>query len=69
MKFNFDNVYGHCHSLIDDITRGTGVMIGQKRVLVCRYCDVGEGCTFDSGARVFIGRLRPQAAVIESVVS
>ena len=33
------------HSLNDDINRATDVMIGWRRALVCRYCDVGKGCT------------------------
>src|SRR6201991_3247428 len=43
-KSKFDNKYGTRHSLIDGINRGTDVLIGGKRVLICGYGDVGKGC-------------------------
>src|ERR1700739_2401796 len=43
-KSKFDNKYGCRHSLIDGINRGTDVLIGGKRVLICGYGDVGKGC-------------------------
>merc|ERR1712193_493503 len=59
-KSKFDNVYGCRHSLPDGIMRATDVMIGGKRVLVCRYGDVGKGSAFamrGSGARVLIAEM------------
>ena len=35
-KSKFDNKYGCRHSLIDGINRGTDVLIGGKKVLICR---------------------------------
>ena len=43
-KSKFDNKYGTRHSLIDGINRGTDVLIGGKKVLICGYGDVGKGC-------------------------
>src|ERR1700735_4778253 len=43
-KSKFDNKYGCRHSLIDGINRGTDVLIGGKKVLICGYGDVGKGC-------------------------
>ncbi|MGO9185355.1 adenosylhomocysteinase [Mycobacterium sp.] len=61
-KSKFDNKYGCRHSLIDGINRGTDVLIGGKKVLVCGYGDVGKGCA-DSvkgqGARVVITEIDP----------
>ncbi len=42
-KSKFDNKYGTRHSLIDGINRGTDVLIGGKKVLICGYGDVGKG--------------------------
>ena len=42
-KSKFDNKYGCRHSLIDGINRGTDVLIGGKKVLICGYGDVGKG--------------------------
>ncbi|CAE8732308.1 unnamed protein product [Polarella glacialis] len=61
-KSKFDNVYGCRHSLPDSIMRGTDVMIGGKRALVCGYGDVGKGCAFalrGAGARVLITEIDP----------
>lgn len=41
-KSKFDNKYGTRHSLIDGINRGTDVLIGGKKVLICGYGDVGK---------------------------
>merc|ERR1711886_14982 len=82
-KSKFDNVYGCRHSLPDGIMRATDVMIGDKRVLVCGYGDVGKGSAFamrGSGARVLISECDPicalqacmegyQVVTLESVVS
>ncbi len=61
-KSKFDNKYGCRHSLIDGINRGTDVLIGGKRVLICGYGDVGKGCA-DSvkgqGARVVVTEIDP----------
>ncbi len=61
-KSKFDNKYGCRHSLIDGINRGTDVLIGGKKVLVCGYGDVGKGCA-DSvkgqGARVVVTEIDP----------
>ena len=62
MKFKFDRVYGYHHSLKDNIMRTIDVMIGRKRALVCRYCDVSEHCSFDLrdfSARVLIADCDP----------
>src|ERR1700684_627087 len=61
-KSKFDNKYGCRHSLIDGINRGTDVLIGGKKVLVCGYGDVGKG-SVDSlagqGARVTVTEIDP----------
>jgi len=61
-KSKFDNKYGTRHSLIDGINRGTDVLIGGKKVLICGYGDVGKGCA-DSlagqGARVQVTEIDP----------
>ncbi|MGO8913876.1 MAG: adenosylhomocysteinase [Bradyrhizobium sp.] len=61
-KSKFDNKYGCRHSLIDGINRGTDVLIGGKKVLVCGYGDVGKG-SVDSlagqGARVTVTEVDP----------
>ena len=72
MKFKFETfrVYGYHHSLNDNIMRTTDVMIGRKRALVCRYCDVSECCSFDlrdSSARVLIADCDPSVATPEDV--
>ena len=61
-KSKFDNKYGTRHSLIDGINRGTDVLIGGKKVLICGYGDVGKGCAESvkgQGARVSRHRDRP----------
>ena len=61
-KSKFDNKYGTRHSLIDGINRGTDVLIGGKKVLICGYGDVGKGCAEalkGQGARVVGHRDRP----------
>ncbi|MBV9320781.1 MAG: adenosylhomocysteinase [Mycobacterium sp.] len=61
-KSKFDNKYGCRHSLIDGINRGTDVLIGGKRVLVCGYGDVGKGCAESvkgQGARVVVTEIDP----------
>jgi len=61
-KSKFDNKYGCRHSLIDGINRGTDVLIGGKRVLVCGYGDVGKGCAESvkgQGARVVVTEVDP----------
>ena len=61
-KCKFDNKYGTRHSLIDGINRGTDVLIGGKKVLICGYGDVGKGCAESlagQGARVAGHRDRP----------
>lgn len=50
-KSKFDNKYGTRHSLIDGINRGTDVLIGGKKVLICGYGDVGKGCAESLAAR------------------
>ncbi|GAB3941922.1 adenosylhomocysteinase [Corynebacterium tapiri] len=42
-KSKFDNKYGTRHSVIDGLNRGTDMLIGGKRALVCGYGDVGKG--------------------------
>ena len=42
-KSKFDNKYGTRHSVIDGINRGTDMLIGGKKALVCGYGDVGKG--------------------------
>ncbi len=61
-KSKFDNKYGTRHSLIDGINRGTDVLIGGKKVLICGYGDVGKGCAESlagQGARVQITEIDP----------
>ncbi|OBI29736.1 adenosylhomocysteinase [Mycobacterium sp. E2238] len=61
-KSKFDNKYGCRHSLIDGINRGTDVLIGGKKVLVCGYGDVGKGCAESvkgQGARVVVTEIDP----------
>jgi adenosylhomocysteinase len=61
-KSKFDNKYGTRHSLIDGINRGTDVLIGGKRVLICGYGDVGKGCAESlagQGARVTVTEIDP----------
>nr|WP_090342104.1 adenosylhomocysteinase [Mycolicibacterium malmesburyense] len=61
-KSKFDNKYGTRHSLIDGINRGTDVLIGGKRVLICGYGDVGKGCAESlagQGARVAVTEIDP----------
>jgi adenosylhomocysteinase len=61
-KSKFDNKYGCRHSLIDGINRGTDVLIGGKRVLICGYGDVGKGCAESvkgQGARVVVTEVDP----------
>src|ERR1700723_2445842 len=65
-KSKFDNKYGCRHSLIDGINRGTDVLIGGKKVLICGYGDVGKG-SVDSlrgqGARVIVTEVDPICAL------
>ncbi|GAC1637913.1 MAG: adenosylhomocysteinase [Mycobacterium sp.] len=61
-KSKFDNKYGTRHSLIDGINRGTDVLIGGKKVLICGYGDVGKGCAESlagQGARVTVTEVDP----------
>ncbi|MCF8568663.1 adenosylhomocysteinase [Gordonia sp. HY002] len=61
-KSKFDNKYGTRHSLIDGINRGTDVLIGGKKALVCGYGDVGKGCAESlagQGARVQVTEVDP----------
>src|SRR6202045_1815598 len=61
-KSKFDNKYGCRHSLIDGINRGTDVLIGGKKVLICGYGDVGKGCAESvkgQGARVVVTEVDP----------
>ncbi|MFR9751177.1 adenosylhomocysteinase [Nocardia sp. 004] len=61
-KSKFDNKYGTRHSLIDGINRGTDVLIGGKKILICGYGDVGKGCAESlagQGARVQITEIDP----------
>ena len=61
-KSKFDNKYGTRHSLIDGINRGTDVLIGGKKVLICGYGDVGKGCAESlagQGARVTVTEIDP----------
>lgn len=61
-KSKFDNKYGTRHSLVDGINRGTDVLIGGKKVLICGYGDVGEGCAESlagQGARVQVTEIDP----------
>jgi adenosylhomocysteinase len=61
-KSKFDNKYGTRHSLIDGINRGTDVLIGGKKILVCGYGDVGKGCAESmagQGARVQVTEVDP----------
>src|SRR5277367_5516343 len=69
-KSKFDNKYGCRHSLIDGINRGTDVLIGGKKVLICGYGDVGKG-SVDSlagqGARVVVTEVDPICALQASM--
>jgi adenosylhomocysteinase len=61
-KSKFDNKYGCRHSLIDGINRGTDVLIGGKKVLICGFGDVGKGCAEavkGQGARVVVSEIDP----------
>jgi adenosylhomocysteinase len=61
-KSKFDNKYGCRHSLIDGINRGTDVLIGGKKVLICGYGDVGKGSAESvagQGARVTVTEIDP----------
>ncbi|MGH3676706.1 MAG: adenosylhomocysteinase [Mycobacterium sp.] len=61
-KSKFDNKYGTRHSLIDGINRGTDVLIGGKKILICGYGDVGKGCAESlagQGARVSVTEIDP----------
>src|SRR3984893_7238534 len=61
-KSKFDNKYGCRHSLIDGINRGTDVLIGGKKVLICGYGDVGKGCVESvkgPGARLVVPEVDP----------
>ncbi len=65
-KSKFDNKYGTRHSLIDGINRGTDVLTGGKRVLICGYGDVGKGCAESlkgQGARVAVTEIDPMNAL------
>ena len=42
-KSKFDNRYGTRHSVLDGLNRGTDMLIGGKKALVCGYGDVGKG--------------------------
>ena len=42
-KSKFDNKYGTRHSVIDGLNRGTDMLIGGKKALICGYGDVGKG--------------------------
>src|SRR5579875_2764750 len=61
-KSKFDNKYGCRHSLIDGINRGTDVLIGGKKALICGYGDVGKGSAESlagQGARVTVTEIDP----------
>ncbi|MGB3301860.1 MAG: adenosylhomocysteinase [Gordonia sp. (in: high G+C Gram-positive bacteria)] len=61
-KSKFDNKYGTRHSLIDGINRGTDVLIGGKKILICGYGDVGKGCAESlagQGGRVQVTEIDP----------
>jgi adenosylhomocysteinase len=61
-KSKFDNKYGTRHSLVDGINRGTDVLIGGKKVLICGYGDVGKVCAESlagQGARVQVTEIDP----------
>ncbi|WP_067534860.1 adenosylhomocysteinase [Nocardia crassostreae] len=61
-KSKFDNKYGTRHSLVDGINRGTDVLIGGKKVLICGYGDVGKGCAESlkgQGARIQVTEIDP----------
>ncbi|MGW0044083.1 adenosylhomocysteinase [Rhodococcus sp. NPDC003348] len=61
-KSKFDNKYGTRHSLLDGINRGTDVLIGGKKALICGYGDVGKGCAESlagQGARVQVTEIDP----------
>lgn len=61
-KSKFDNTYGTRHSLLDGINRGTDVLIGGKKALVCGYGDVGKGSAealAGQGARVQVTEIDP----------
>ena len=42
-KSKFDNKYGTRHSVLDGLNRGTDMLIGGKKALICGYGDVGKG--------------------------
>src|ERR1700749_4877127 len=61
-KWKFDKNDGFRHSLIDGINRGTDVLIGGKKVLICGYGDVGKGSAeagAGQGGRVAVTEIDP----------
>ena len=65
-KSKFDNKYGTRESLVDDIRRGTDVMMAGKVAIVCGYGDVGKGSAASlkgSGARVLVTEVDPICAL------
>ncbi|MGH3493960.1 MAG: adenosylhomocysteinase, partial [Sciscionella sp.] len=65
-KSKFDNKYGIRHSLVDGINRGTDVLIGGKRVVICGYGDVGKGAAESlqgQGARITVTEADPICAL------
>ena len=51
-KSKFDNKYGTRHSVIDGLNRGTDMLIGGKKALVCGYGDVGKGVSEERRAEL-----------------
>lgn len=69
-KSKFDNLYGCRESLLDGIKRGTDVMVGGKKAVVCGYGDVGKGCaqSLDAfGAKVIVTEIDPICALQASM--
>ncbi|AWB81395.1 adenosylhomocysteinase [Corynebacterium yudongzhengii] len=61
-KSKFDNKYGTRHSVIDGLNRGTDMLIGGKKALVCGYGDVGKGVSEaldGQGANVAVTEVDP----------
>ncbi len=65
-KSMFDNLYGCRESMVDDIRRGTDVMLSGKVAVVCGYGDVGKGSAASlrqGGARVIVTEIDPICAL------
>src|SRR6202050_2692125 len=65
-KSKFDNLYGCRESLVDDIRRGTDVMMAGKVAMVAGFGDVGKGSAASlrqAGCRVMVAEIDPICAL------